>query len=219
MLDLTRHMEIFDAEKFNTPVHVIGVGATGSWVAIQLASLGIKDITIWDYDKIEEHNIANQAFDLKHIGRQKVNALHDLIELKSGTSVKMMDMKYTNQRLSGIVFLMVDSMEERKRIWENSIKMKPYIKHLIEPRMGLDVGRVYNVTPTNLAHIKEYEDTYYTDDVTEVSACGASMTVITTAMSIASWCVRQLINLENGTELDNEILLDFMYNNIITKEW
>ena len=114
---------------------------------------------------------------------------------------------------------MVDSMSERKRIWEKSIRMKPYIKHLIEPRMGLDVGRVYNVTPIDLNHIKEYEATYYSDDVAEVSACGASMTVITTAMSIASWCVRQLINLNANVELDNEILIDFMYNNAVTKQW
>ena len=219
MLDLTRHIELFDAEKFNKPVHVIGVGATGSWVVLQLASLGITDITVWDYDVIEEHNIANQAYDLSHIGQPKVEALLDVVKRKTGTVIKTKNEKYIDQRLSGIVFLMVDSMAERKRIWEKSIRMKHLVTHLIEPRMGLDVGRVYNVNPTDLTHIREYEASYYGDYEAEVSACGASMTVITTAMSIASWCVRQVINLNAGVELDNEILLDFMYNNIITKQW
>ena len=78
---------------------------------------------------------------------------------------------------------------------------------------------MYNVIPTDLTHIKEYEDTFYSDDDAEVSACGASMTVISTALGIASWCVRQLINWHNEEELDNEILIDFKYNNIFTKQW
>ena len=97
--------------------------------------------------------------------------------------------------------------------------MKTTIPLLIEPRMGLDGGRIYNVEPVNLNHIKEYENTYYSDDEAEVSACGNSMTVITSAMGIASWCTRQLINFTNEIELDNEILLDFKYNNIIGSRW
>lgn len=218
-LDVRRHMEIFDPFTFNTPVTVIGAGATGSWLVLQLAKLGITDITVYDFDTVEEHNIPNQAFTTGHIGNPKVNALEVEVEAHTGTHIKAIEKKYTNQRLAGIVFLMVDSMAERKRIWEESIKMKTAIELLVEPRMGLNVGRVYNVNPTNLTHIKEYENTYYSDDTAEVSACGTSMTVITTAMATASWCVRQLINHVAKVELDNEILIDYMYNNIIASRW
>jgi len=97
--------------------------------------------------------------------------------------------------------------------------MKPSVKHLVEPRMGMDVGRVYNVNPTDLSHIKRYEESYYSDDAAEVSACGASMSVISSSLGVTSWCVRQLINWHNGVELDNEILIDFLYNNIVTERW
>src|SRR6185312_6291990 len=136
-----------------------------------------------------------------------------------GTSIRFNNAKYENQRLAGYVFLMVDSMAERKRIWDESIKMKQAIKLLIEPRMGLDVGRVYNVQPANLDHVEKYEACFYSDEEAEVSACGTSMTVITSALGIASTCVRQLINNEAEVELDNEILLDFMYNNLIATKW
>lgn len=218
-LDVTRHMELFDPHKFNTPVTVIGCGATGSWLTLCLAKLGIRDITVYDFDTVEAHNIPNQAFSISQIGRPKVDALYDEISYTTGTQIKVRNGKYINQRLSGIVFLMVDSMAERKRIWENCIKMKPSINLLIEPRMGLDVGRIYNVEPINLTHIKKYENTYYEDDVAEVSACGASMTVITTALGIASWCTRQLINWQNKEEIDNEILIDFKFNNVIATRW
>ena len=49
-------------KKFNTPIHIIGCGATGSWVALMLAKMGISNITCWDFDKVEEHNLPNQFF-------------------------------------------------------------------------------------------------------------------------------------------------------------
>ena len=218
-LDLIRHLELFDPHYFNLPVTIIGAGATGSWLALSLARLGIEDITVWDFDIIESHNIPNQAFGINHIGMSKVAALEAMVLRETGIDIKIHNAKYIDQRLNGIVFLMVDSMSERKRIWETSIKMKPTVKLLIEPRMGMDMGRVYNVDPTNLTHIKKYEDSYYSDDDAEVSACGASMSVISSSLAITSWCTRQLINFHNDVELDNEILIDFMYNNIIAERW
>lgn len=218
-LDISRHMELFNPEKFEHAITIIGAGATGSWLALALAKLGLEDITVYDFDIIEEHNIPNQAFGLKDVGAPKVDALFETIKQTTGTEIKIANEKFVDQRLAGVVFLMVDSMEARKTIWENSIKMKSAVKLLIEPRMGLDVGRIYNVEPMDLNQIKKYEDTYYADDVAEVSACGASMTVISSALGITSWCVRQLINFQNKEELDNEILIDFKYNNIFVSRW
>lgn len=218
-LNISRHMELFDPDKFEYPVTIIGAGATGSWLALALAKLGITDITVYDFDIIEEHNVPNQAYSISNVGDFKIEALYENIKYETGTSIKVKNEKFTNQRLSGVVFLMVDSMSARKEIWENSIKLKPAVKLLVEPRMGLDVGRIYNVDPMDMNQIKKYEDTYYGDDVAEVSACGASMTVITSALGITSWCGRQLINWHNKEELDNEILIDFKYNNLITTRW
>jgi molybdopterin/thiamine biosynthesis adenylyltransferase len=219
LLDTRRHMELFDADKFDTPITVIGAGASASWLVSMLARLGITDITVWDFDKVEEHNVPNQAFGIKQVGMYKVDALKENILRDTGLEIKTVCDKFTNQRLAGYVFCMIDTMSGRKEIWEKSVKMKSAIKLYIEPRMGLDVGRVYNVEPMNLTHIKAYEDTFYTDKEAEVSACGTSMSVVTTATSIAAWCVRQLINNEAKEELDNEILIDFKYNNLIVSRW
>lgn len=219
LLDISRHKELFDPRNFDTPINIIGAGATGSWLALFLAKLGITNITIYDFDKVEEHNIPNQAYDIINIGSSKVHSLFGVIRTSTGIDINTFNGKYTNQRLTGIVFLMVDSMTERKRIWEEAIKFKPLVNLLIEPRMGINLGRIYNVIPTDLNHIKQYEKTYYNDDFAEVSACGNTMSVITTAVSIAAWCGRQLINYHNNEDMDNEILIDFKFNNIITERW
>lgn len=218
-LDISRHMELFNPAKFNLPITIIGAGATGSWLALALAKLGLDDITVYDFDIVEEHNVPNQAFSIHDVGAAKVDAIYNEIDDATGTKIKRKNEKFIDQRLAGVVFLMVDSMAVRKEIWENSIKMKSAVQLLIEPRMGLDVGRIYNVIPTKLKHVEEYEKTYYGDDVAEVSACGASKTVISSALGITAWCTRQLINFYNGEELDNEILIDFKYNNIIPTIW
>ena len=161
MIDISRHRELFDAEKFDTPITIVGVGATGSWVALMLAKLGIRGelITVYDFDVVEEHNVANQIYGLQDISMPKVKALSQLLIKITEIEIHAVNNKLTTQRLSGIVFLMVDSMEQRKLIWENAIKMKSAIQLLIEPRMGIDVGRIYNVNPVNLNHIGDYENT------------------------------------------------------------
>jgi hypothetical protein len=220
-LNISRHHELFDPYEFHQKVHIIGAGATGSWLALALAKLGITDITVYDFDKVEEHNVPNQAFGINHIGMPKVGALNDMLQEQVNLKepIKANNTKYTNQPLSGIVFLMVDSMSERKRIWQDCIKYQTQIKLMVEPRMGLDMTRIYVVNPVDVTQIEKYEATLYDDDVAEVSACGTSMSVITTAMATASWCARQLISWHNNDEIDNQILIDYKYNNLVTTRW
>lgn len=217
-LDISRHRELIDTDSFTDVVTVIGAGATGSWLVLQLAKLGIKNITVYDFDVVEEHNIPNQLFGISDIGESKVHALQEFVHGQTGVAINAIPKAYTNQRLSGYVFCMVDSMEARKMIWENA-KGKSAVKHFVEPRMGLDVGRVYNVDVMDLEQQRRYEDCFYTDEEAEVSACGMAQTVVTTAMNIASTCARQLINKHNGVELGNELIFDLMYNNVIETRW
>lgn len=219
LIDIQRHRELFDAEQFNTPITILGTGATGSWVALYLAKLGLTDVTMYDFDIVEGHNIANQAFGRDDIGYNKALIMADHIHRDTAAVFNPKGERYKTQRLKGIVFLMVDSMRERKRIWEESIKLNSNVTLLIEPRMGLSMGRVYSVNPTNTTQIKRYEETYYSDDTSEVSACGTSVSVITSATMIASMCVRQLINHANQLELDNEILVDMQYWNFSNTIW
>lgn len=213
-------MSLFNPFEFgDKPVHVIGAGATGSWLVLQLAKLGISNITVWDFDVVEEHNVPNQLFGLQHVGMPKVEALAEIIRDCTKTEIKIKNERFVAQRLSGYVFLMVDTMTARKQIWETAIKFKSAVEFFLEPRMGLNELRVYNVEPMNLTHHERYEACWYPDDEAEVSACGASMSVITTALHTASICVRQLINHHNKVELDNEILVDVMCNQTFAYRW
>lgn len=219
-LDVRRHMALFDPIKFaDTTITVIGAGATGSWLVLQLAKLGISNITVYDFDDVEEHNVPNQLFGLEHVGMSKVFALQQIVKDQTGLQITAKHEKFTHGRLRGYVFIMVDSMSSRKDIFTTSIKAKSNVKLMVEPRMGLNEGRIYNVIPTDSVQCRRWEECWYPDSEAEVSACGTSQSVITTAILTASICVRQLINHFNNVELDNEILLDVMYNGIYPTKW
>jgi len=121
-LDLIRHLELFNPDTFKTPITVLGAGATGSWLALALAKLGIEDITVWDYDTVESHNIPNQSYGIDDIEQYKVIALQSDIETATGINIKIKPEKFTNQKLNGFVFLMVDSMTERKEYGNQELK-------------------------------------------------------------------------------------------------
>lgn len=150
IVDTMRHIKVFDPNTLNDQrIDIIGVGATGSRIAISLAKLGLQDIHIWDFDIVESHNIANQAFGLADCGRPKVEALAAIIKAQTGLDVTAHNEKVTGRTtLGNIVFLLTDTMASRKEIWDGAIRFKPQIQIMIETRMGVDEGRVYNIRPT-----------------------------------------------------------------------
>lgn len=212
-VDPLRHLTVFSPHAFGAKrVDIIGCGASGSRVALDLAKLGVENIHVWDFDLVEEHNVANQAFGLDHVGSLKVEALAQLVKASTGTEITVHAEKVDGtQSLGEVVFLLTDTMSSRKEIWDRALKFKLKTNLLIETRMGADSGRVYALNPNKLGHIKEYEATLYSDNEAEVSACGTSVSVGPTAEVLSGLAVWQLIrwfSIENGADdvLDNEIL-------------
>ena len=121
--------------------------------------------------------------------------------------------------LQGIVFVLTDSMKSRKDIFNMSIRNNPNIDLLIETRMDLRGGRIYCIDPKDNKQIKRYEETFYSDDEAEVSACGVSQTVLPSAMAITSHAIWKLLNFVNNEIIYNETLLDFGNEIVMTQDW
>ena len=221
--DYSRQSNIFDRYVWNKskiPVNVIGVGASGSWLTLALAKMGIEKINVYDFDTIGEHNIPNQAFDLESIGRYKVNGLKSVVERQSGIRLNGKVKEVTKKdKLSGVVFMLTDTMSSRKEIYESVIKHNPNIELLIETRMDLRCCRIYSVCTTSIEHMRMYETSFYDDTEAEVSACGTSQTVVCTAMAVASHAIWSFLNWVNNKKYEGETLIDFENNYIINNNW
>lgn len=213
--DFSRQANILNPEEFNRPIHIIGAGATGSWVAFTLAKMGLNNITVYDFDEVGMHNLPNQMFGLNDIDKNKALSIRNIIRRFTGFNIKARTQKVEGgQPLQGIVFMLTDTMKSRKDIYNMSIKNNPNIDLLIETRMDLRGGRIYAIDPKNRYMCKQYEGTFYSDDEAEVSACGVSQTVLPTALAITSHAIWKLLNYINGEPFSNETIMD-LSNEII----
>ena len=197
----------------NRRIDIIGAGATGSHVVLYLAKLGLSNIHVWDFDHVEAHNLANQAFMKDDIGKFKVDAVKKLVKTSTGRDAVTIHNESVDgsQQLGDIVFMLTDTMASRKQIWQAGIREKSATKLMVETRMGVDEGRVYTIEPSNPSHIKRWEDTLYDDAVAVASACGASVSVGPTAMFLASlslWQMMRWAAQQDGKQdkLDNAII-------------
>lgn len=218
--DFSRQVNIIDVEKFTTPIHIIGAGATGSWVALSLAKMGIQNITVYDFDEVGMHNLPNQMFGLNDIGKNKATSIRNIIRRFTGFGIRAREQKLEGgEILQGIVFVLTDTMKSRKDIYYKSIKNNPNIELFIETRMDLRGGRIYVIDPKDRDMCKKYEETLYDDSEAEVSACGVSQTVLPTAMGITSQAIWQLLAHINNEVMYNEIIIDFSNSIIMTQSW
>lgn len=166
-MDFQRQLKMFDPEKEGkVPISLIGAGAIGSMSALFLAKVGFSDITVYDHDKVEEHNIPNQFFPLDSVGHFKVEALQRIILDYTGVEIKPHPVKWEKQPLKGIVISAVDSMAVRKKLFDQMI-VDENIKYLIDPRMG---GLDLRVAAVNIKNHKKYS--WYSDDQAIPAECG-----------------------------------------------
>ena len=219
-MDLSRSIEVFNPDVIEDDIHIIGVGATGSFLLQTLVRFGVKKIHIYDNDEYEEHNVNNQAIFKEDCGKPKVEAQKELCE-KINPEVEIIahnqfvtpdDIK----EMSGYVFCLVDSMATRKELFE-AIKNNDKIKHYWESRLGSDQGRVYYLPISKDFDYSTYENThFYSDDDAEVSACGTSITIVSIVLMVTSLMINQYIKIamdkkEEEPYLHNFTLFDNMF--------
>lgn len=234
--DFSRQLELYNPEERHDNIHIVGVGATGSWVALMLSKLGVSNISLIDMDSVELHNIPNQIYGNSSIDMFKTNACSKIIkelgaqnshiaccneEINEGSAV-LVSPVYCNA-----TFCLVDSMQARKDILNGVLKAMENIEnpnnkpfYWIETRMGLTGYRVYIIDLFNQYEVEEYKKTLYNDDEAETSACGASKSIVSTAMQCASHAVGLwLAKLNEAEYVPNELIFDTHSSVLIHKQF
>ena len=103
-------------------ITVIGVGAIGRQVALQLAAIGARRLQLVDFDRVDDTNITTQGFLLGDIGQPKVHALERAIaRLDPLVEVTAIEDRYRPKfEIGAAVFCCVDSIEARGAIWRST---------------------------------------------------------------------------------------------------
>lgn len=191
--DFTRQLDFYDPSKSQPSVLVVGAGATGSYVVFALARLGVKNITVVDFDNIVEHNLPNQFFTedltreeealMKGAKLFKVNHLENTIKtiLPDFTMVKHIKPIQEIAFAEGFdyIFPLVDDMVAQKYIWENV-----EFKTLIGSRVGGHYANIYCADKGD----EYYAGTLHSNGEAIQEPC-TGRSVVDLSMQIAGICV------------------------------
>ena len=184
-MEFTKQERIYNPEEQKAKVIIIGAGSTGSFIALNLAKMGIADIKIIDFDKVEEHNIPNQFFRLSDVGKLKVDALAQIIKDFTGTDITTecteIDEDYDfDFDLDTIIISCVDSMEARKLIFE---KLKEFPIKFIDTRFG---GEGFSINVVDCMEGKDIIDFEKSLDLPIKDTVCGEKGIIYTILSLAS---------------------------------
>lgn len=214
-MDLSKSYEFFQPEKDDARIHIIGCGSVGSTIAENLARCGVTKMTLWDFDKVEPHNIVNQMFDQRHIGKPKVEALQDILidinpEIKDDIEIKPEG--WRGKLLSGYIFLAVDSIDLRREIVEKHFD-SPYVKAMFDVRTMLTGAQHYAAAWDDYKMKKDFLGSmqFTHDEAAEevqVSACGIVLGVVTTVRLISALAVNNYIRFVKGEGIWKFVQID-----------
>ena len=214
-----RQREIVPPQKLAT-VHalVIGVGAIGRQVALQLAAVGVGRMELFDHDAVEVHNLAPQAYSVEDVGAVKVEATARACRLLNPgmtlgvhperfrrSSAKLLAQPINPGESDGLaVFCCVDSIETRKLVWE---AVRPRAGFWADGRMSAEVIRVLaSARPAADSH---YASTLFTRERAYGGSCTAKSTVYTASIA-AGLMLGQFTRWLRGMPVDRDLSLNLL---------
>lgn len=216
-LNLAKSYDFFKPESCQDRIHIIGCGSVGSTVAELLTRFGLTKITLYDFDIVEPHNLANQMFRQEHVNEKKVDSLAKMLhEINPciNDGLKLKPNGYSGQRLAGYVFLCVDNIELRRSIVSQN-KSNSYIKAMFDFRTRLTDSQHYAADWADLGLVEDFlrsmEFTHAeASEETPVSACNVTLSVSPTVRIISALGVMNFINFVSGRRLKKFIQVDLL---------
>jgi molybdopterin-synthase adenylyltransferase len=196
---------------------VIGVGAIGRQVAIQLAALGISRLTLFDDDRVHFENLAVQGYWPEDLQRSKVKAtaelcrrIHPAIQLNGiPERFKRSTPRSFTSAGDRIIFCCVDSIVTRRQIWES---VRTSASFFVDGRMNAEVMRVIAVEEP--AVDTYYPGTLFSANEAFAGPCTARSTIYTASIA-AGLMVHQLTKWLRGIPVDRDITLNLLAAELI----
>ena len=153
---------------------IIGVGAIGRQVALQLTAIGVPHLQLIDFDSVETSNLATQGFMQKDLKRPKVDVTAKFVrEMNNDLIVEVILERFKRSTPVGnCVFACVDSIEIRKLIWD---AVKDKVSFYCDGRMSAEVLRI--ITACDEKGREYYSQTLFTAQQAHAGPCTAKTTI------------------------------------------
>ncbi|QDT87389.1 ThiF family adenylyltransferase [Gimesia chilikensis] len=209
-----RQSELVPAEKLRSlTVTVIGVGAIGRQVALQLASLGVRQLQLVDYDRVEPTNITTQGYQAADLGLSKVEATARMVRaIDADMNVETINDRFRPGLATGeVVFCCVDSISSRAAIWR---ALRERCIFWCDGRMRGEVLRVLTaVDSTTRMH---YDGTLFPQAEAQTGACTSRSTIYTAGIA-AGLMLHQLTRWLRHLPVDRDLTLSLLASELSLK--
>lgn len=193
---------------------VVGVGAIGRQVALQLAAIGVPWLQLIDHDSVETVNLAPQGFLELDIACTKVKATADLcVMVNSQLEIHQLPSRFRRTASTGnVLFNCVDSIETRRRIWD---AVEHSVEFYTDGRMSAEVIRVLTVSDaSSRAH---YPTTLFSTGEAFTGSCTAKSTIFTANIA-AGLMLEQFSRWLRGLPADADVQLNLLSSEISIAE-
>lgn len=168
-----RQLKILPPDRTKTPITIIGCGGIGSVTALCIAKIGFENLTLYDPDIVETHNLPSQFFHPNQINLNKAEAISNIILGFTSIITQFNRIHWDNtQPTTPIIISAVDSMKIRKEIWDH-MKTRFDVELYIDARMSAEKMRIYAFNPADEVEQKFYEAQLYDDEEANEEECTA----------------------------------------------
>ncbi|MBT3201677.1 MAG: ThiF family adenylyltransferase [Phycisphaerales bacterium] len=203
----TRQADIIPADRMaNLTVTVVGVGAIGRQVALQLAAMGTSKLQLIDFDRVEIENLCCQGYLENDREMLKVNATSRMCRMiNSQVAVEQIGERFQRSASVGeVLFCCVDSIDTRKFIWQ---AVKDRVSVLVDTRMSASVARVIAVVDS--IGREHYPTTLFGAGEAYQGSCTAKSTIYTANIA-AGLAIAQFTKWLCSLPVDPDICLNIL---------
>lgn len=202
-----RYDDIISAKKLReSACTIIGVGAIGRQVALQLSAMGVGTIALVDFDTVEEVNLGPQGYLLEDIGKPKVQATAEMMKrLNPEVTVEQTNHRFTRSMpIHSAVLCCVDSITTRRHIWK---AIEHDVDLFIDARMAAEVLRV--ITVRDLLSHDRYPSTLFSQSEALQQGCTARSTIYCANIA-AGLMVSQFTRWLRGMPLEFDLTMNLL---------
>jgi hypothetical protein len=185
---------------------VIGVGAIGRQVALQLAAIGAPRIRLVDFDVVDETNVTTQGYRRRDVGRLKVEATAEAIgEVDPAIEVDLVPDRFRARLAVGeAVFCCVDSILAREAIWKS---VGTRCRFWADGRMRGETLRVLGAADE--AGRNHYGTTLFRQEEAHAGSCTSRSTIYAAGIA-AGLIVHQLSRWLRGLPVERDVVLNLL---------
>jgi sulfur carrier protein ThiS adenylyltransferase len=206
-----RQQELVPQERLQrVSATVIGVGAIGRQVALQLAAIGTPRIQLIDFDRVDLSNVTTQGYFASEIGQPKVQAAAAIMrQIDPAIVVETIEDRFRPQKdLGEAVFCCVDSIAAREAIWRSVGRRCGF---WTDGRMLGEVIRVLSVgDPAGRTY---YPQTLFAQSEAQAGRCTSRSTIYAAGIA-AGLMLHQFARWLRQMPVDRDLSL-----NLLASEW